>query len=392
MDFSLSEAAESFRAEFAGWLATSLPAQWRDLSAEHAGSPAGVQVRRAWARRLFEAGYAGPTWPTEHGGMGLTVDEQFVYLSELVTAGAPDVLNNNAIGVFGPCLMRYGSPAQRERYLAPLLSNDEVWCQGFSEPDAGSDLANLGTRAVREGDCFRISGQKVWTTNATHADYCYLLARTGAPGGRTSGVTMFVLDMASAGVTARPLRNITGADDFSEVFLDEVEVSIHDVVGEIGQGWEIAMFALSQERTSAVAYRALRMRRDLVRIVELVRSRFGAEVAADPATAIGRDLADLVATARMVDALVSRNLAVIASGRDVGVYSPMVILTWSQATQRLHELAMRVVGPDGLDLGGPDGHWFNSMLFARSATIAGGTSEIQRNIIAKTLGLPSGRG
>lgn len=390
MDFSLSESATELGARFGEWIDANLPDEWRDVRAGSVDEEIYATMRREWGTLLHSGGWSAPSWPVEYGGLGLSVDEQLVYLSRLVAAGAPEPLNTNPIGVLGPCLMRFGTPQQRERYLEKMLSHELIGCQGFSEPDAGSDLAGLRTRGQAVDGGFRVTGQKVWTTNAHVADFCYALVRTDPDSKRTKGITMVLIDMRAPGVEVRPLVNIAGTAEFNEVYFTDVFVPDDAVVGEGGDGWAVAMYALAEERTTGIAQRALRLRRDLENITALYERHAG------PASDTERarwaaELSTIAVETRAVEAAVYRNLALSSQGEDISVFSPMAIYSWSAAHQRIRRLALNILGDDSIRAVGEPSEWNRSMLFARSASIAGGTTEVQLNNIAKGLGMPSSR-
>jgi len=388
MDFQISHKAEELRFPFRAWIEQNLPGEWRDVLAGSVDDDTYVAMRREWGQLLFQGEWSAPTWPKEYGGLGLSVDEQVVYLEELVRVGAPEPLNSNPIGVLGPCLMRYGTQDQRREYLHSMVSHEAIGCQGFSEPDAGSDLVSLRTRAEPTTNGFLLTGQKVWTTNAQASDFCYILARTDANAPKAKGITLMILDMHQSGVTVRPLRNISGTAEFNEVFLDEAFVPFENVVGPINEGWKVAMYALSEERTTGIVQRALRLRRDLENLERLDHDlRTGGQGAANESWQ--SEVVSVRISARVVEATILRNLALIAQGEDLGILSPMVIMTWSLTHQRVRQLAFERMGLDAMRGVAPYKAWLQSMLFSRGATIAGGTTQIQLNNIARGLGLPS---
>jgi alkylation response protein AidB-like acyl-CoA dehydrogenase len=371
---------KAFRDEFRGWLEEHLPPEWRDLSR---GTPEEqlVPVRRAWGRRLCEHGWLGVTWPETAGGRGLGLEHETALVEEQVDAGAPEPLNSNGIQIFGPLLLRHGTEAQQRRFLPVLLAHDEIWCQGFSEPDAGSDLANLKTRAVRDGDGWRLEGQKVWTTYAHEADRCYVLARTelGTPR-KQDGISLFAVDMRQPSVTFRPLRNITGSFEFNEVFFDGAQLEADGLIGVEGRGWPIAMEALAYERGLSFAQRAMKLIRE-----------FGLVAAIPDAVPVGHDddLVGAFVATRAMRSLVLEMLERSSSGKDLGPIASIAKLFWSEAHQELLRLATERSGDDLTTEALR--HWLGARLSARGETVYGGTSEIQRNLIARSLGLPSVR-
>jgi alkylation response protein AidB-like acyl-CoA dehydrogenase len=379
-------AASSIREELRYWLDSHLPAEWRDISRGTSEERA-VSIRRRFGAMLYEGGWAAPSWPVEYGGRGLSHQSDLEVMSELVAAGAPEALNSNGIHIFGGILLRYGTVEQKDRHLRPMLAHDELWCQGFSEPNAGSDLASLRTRAHDRGDHFVLTGQKVWTTFAQYADWCYALVRTSSDRPKHRGISLVMLDMRQDGVTVRPLETLTGAADFNEVFLDEAVVPKENLVGEPGAGWRIAIEALALERAFSFAERSLRLRRELELVAKLIASEAAAgnPRATDP---LLRDrLLDSYADMAGMSTLVARLLEVRQS--DLGMLPSIAKLHWSESHHRLLSLAFDVLG----DRAALPEHqeWVRSLMFTRGEQIYGGTSEIQRNLIAKTMGLPSSK-
>ncbi|GAA0616878.1 acyl-CoA dehydrogenase family protein [Sporichthya brevicatena] len=371
---------------------TELRARLRDLVASHLPPrPKDKAERLAWARRfqasLYDAGLAAPSWPVEAGGMGLTVRMQLVHHDELAKAGAPS--HPAPIGfIVGPTLVAVGTEAQRERFLRPLLRAEELWCQGFSEPGAGSDLTALTTKAVRDGDDYVLTGQKVWTTGAQQADWMFALVRTGPAGPNGAGITYLLLPMDSPGLEVRALRDITGTAHFAEVFFDEVRVPVANRVGAEGEGWQVARTSLGFERSTAFAAGEMKSRALLERIVG-VAARTGALT--DPL--IRQEIARAEADVRISGQHNARALADALAGRAPGPLSSLNRLGRAESEQRLHELALRILGPDALLGSGPDapdrGAWAYGYLMTRASTIGAGTSQIQRNTLAeKVLGLP----
>src|SRR5579859_6684438 len=242
VDLRLSPQEQTFRDELRSWLEANSPGR------EPAGDEAAFEFRRAWQRRLNDDGWAGVSWPTEYGGRGATLIEQAIFTEEIVRARAPQVANVLALAMGGPTVIAHGSEEQRMRYLPAILSADEIWCQGFSEPGAGSDLASLKTRAVRDGDEWVVTGQKVWTTFAHHAKWCMLVARTDPEAPKHKGLTYFLMDMEQDAVQVRPLRQITGESEFNELFIEEARIPHENIVGGEGQGWAVAITTLMHER------------------------------------------------------------------------------------------------------------------------------------------------
>ena len=373
MDLSLTPAEQRFRDEIRAW-----------LEANHPGAPpSGVDdnfdFRLRWQRRLHDAGYAGIAWPAEYGGRGATLVEQTLFNEEMVRARAPAPANILGLIMGGPVVMAYGTEEQKRRFLAPILSGDEVWCQGFSEPDAGSDLAAVRTRAERAGDGWRITGQKVWTSYAHRAAWCMLLARSGDEP-RYRNLTYFICSMHQPGVTVRPLRQITGESEFNEVFFDGAFVPDANVIGEAGSGWQVALATLMFERPGLGAASALQIRMTLAELADLIHRR---GLASD--TAARRRLGRLLADTEAMRLNGYRGLARAADGVP-GPEGSIVKIQWASINQALTEFAHDVLGADALR-GEPV--WTFRLLRARANSVEGGTSEIQRNILAeRVLQLP----
>jgi len=341
---------------------------------------------RAWAETLVDEGWAAPGWPVEHGGLDLPPVLQAVYHEEMTRARAPRHPCPVSF-IVGPTLIVHGTDAQRAQHLDDLLRGRTVWCQGFSEPEAGSDLASIRTRARRDGDRYVLDGQKVWTTRADEADWMFALVRTGGDG--PGGITYVLVSMATPGVSVRPLRDLTGAAHFSEVFFDGVEVPTENVVGEQGGGWAIARTSLGHERATAFIAQEYRYRRIVTELAELARERGRA---GEPE--IRQQLAGFESDVRILGALGQRNLAEVVATGSPGPESSVSRLAGSLFEQRLHEAAVNLLGPHGQlaveDRHAPQrGRWVHGFLRTRASTIGAGTAEIQRNTIAeRVLGLP----
>lgn len=334
---------------------------------------------REWSKELHDAGYAGLTWPREHGGRGLSPSYQAIFAEESALAGAPDHLNVIGLNMVGPTLIAHGTPEQRDRYLPGILSGDILFCQGFSEPDAGSDLASVRTRAVERDDRFIVTGEKVWSSYAHLADYCLLLARTGPSSPKHHGLTCFILDMRAPGVQVRPLRQISGDSDFNQIVLTDAAVC--DVIGETGQGWQVAMSTLAHERGTFGITLTARLTVQFRRLIRLVRA-----VGAQDDPVVRRELATIYT--RLQGLRYTGYRALSSVGGQPGPESSILKLEWSSTHQRVCALALRLLGPSA----GLDGFWQGQRLRSRANTIEGGTSEILRGIVAeRVLGLPRSR-
>jgi alkylation response protein AidB-like acyl-CoA dehydrogenase len=386
VDLRDSPEEAAFREELRAWLATNLPAELR----AHRGGAARFEdtSARAWSRALHDAGYAGLTWPVEYGGAGRSPVYQAIFLEEMARAEAPAHIGVIGLGMAGPTIMAHGSDEQKARYLEKILSAEEIWCQGFSEPGAGSDLAGVRTSARLDGDRFIVGGQKVWSSFAHIADFCILLARSDSDSRGHAGLTYLIVDMHGPDVEVRPLRQITGEAEFNEIFLSGAEVPVANVIGEIGGGWQVAMTTLLHERgTLGFALQAA-LEVSVGKLVELARERGATPLQRD---AIAREWIELQALRRTNQ----RSLTALARSGIPGPEGSIAKLTWSEANQRLTKLALELLGDDAPlagDTAPYAGWWQHQQLRSRGNTIEAGTSEILRNIVAeRVLGLPRSR-
>ncbi len=346
---------------------------------------------------LFEAGFVGMTWPSRYGGQEAPPTRQAIVLEEMGRVEAPDHVGPIGIGMAGPTILAHGTDEQKDRFLRKILTGEEVWCQGFSEPNAGSDLATLQTKAVRDGDRFVVSGQKVWSSFAHIADRCILLARTDWTGRKHEGLTYFLLDMHAPGVQVRPLRQITGEAEFNEIFLESVAIPADRVLGEVGQGWSVAITTLMNERANVGFALMARLESNYRRLTELAKAtaRNGSRAADDPMV---RDrLADLWADLQAFRFTIYRAFSAMLKTGMPGPEGSVAKLFWSETNQRLTKAALEIEGASALLAEGSDravagGRWQTAQLRSRGNTIEAGTSEILRNIIAeRVLGLPKSR-
>ena len=352
-----------------------------------------MSVLRRWQAACYAAGYVGRAWPAEFGGGGRPPVEQIIVDQELAAAGAPEFVNIVGLDVLGPSLLRFGNDDQRQRHIPAILSAEEIWCQGFSEPEAGSDLASLRTRAVQDGDNFVINGQKTWVSWGQYATWCGLLARTDDSVPRHRGISMLIVDMTSPGVEVRPMTQITGHAEFSELFLDDVVVPRENLLGQLGDGWKIAMHTLGHERGTAALPRQVKLRTWLDRAVSVAAQREvdGRPVLANPEaqTALARALIEI----EVLRHHAYRTVGEFLNGGAVGPESSSVKLLMAEAEQRLAATVLEVLGPALLD-GDPDhvhenDFWYETYLYSRAASVYGGTRQIQRDIIAdRVLSLP----
>ena len=392
MDFSLSQKEVAFAREVRAWLETNLPQEWRkDRLWTRADDPSWDVVARVWQRKLLEGGWGAISWPPEWGGRGATVIERWLFDEELDRAGAPRPYGAASVDMIGTAILHHGSEAQRERFLRPLLRAEEIWCQGFSEPGAGSDLGGLATRAERNGDEFVVSGQKVWTSYANVADWRFLLCRTEHEQAKHRGLSLLLVDMKSAGIEVRPLKQITANSEFCEVFFDAVRVPVANLLGAGGSGWQIAMGILAHERGPVWTFGFQRgIRRSFQRITETAKRRCGGRVS-DPL--LRQRLAQAHIEVDVLRLFGYRSLTRWLRTGKPGVESSMEKVLGSETDQRLQQLALEIIGPHAALWRGSHaaegGDFCNAYLYSRSETIMGGTSEIQRNIIAqRILGLP----
>lgn len=394
MELRDSPEQAGFREEVRSWLRDNLPPGWGTPACRLPESAEGrVAFAKQWQRKLYEGGWAGLDWPEEAGGRGASVLESMIFNEEYARAAAPDVITLSVgIHLVGPTLVAHGTPAQRERFLPALLRGDELWCQGFSEPGAGSDLASLRTRGEVRGDQIVVSGQKIWTSFAQHADWCLLVVRTDPEAPRHAGLSMLLVDMRSPGITVRPLREMTGEAWFNQVFFDEVAVPRENLVGGLGEGWNVVITTLSFERGSSAQH--VRLEVELERLVELAhRTPRGDATAADDPL-VRQKLAQFAAELMILRMSAYRSASRLEQSGVPGPEGSTLKLAWSELDQRLKEAAVEILGPAGLvPEGDPaavdDGHWCHELLWSRAASIYAGTSEIQRNIIARrVLGLP----
>ncbi|HZP40210.1 MAG TPA: acyl-CoA dehydrogenase family protein [Candidatus Binatia bacterium] len=389
MDFSDSPEDAGFRREVRAWLAANRPARAERVPHDEASLADEVAFLRDWQQRLFAAGLVGLLWPREYGGRGARPTQQAILNQELARARAPQLLNRVGVNNTGPTLIAHGTEAQKRRFLPKILSAEELWCQLFSEPGAGSDLAALRTRAEPDGDEFAVTGQKVWTSYAQFSRWGILLARTSPSLPKHRGLTYFILDMTSPGITIRPLRQLTGSTEFSEVFLEGVRVPRAHVVGAVDHGWEIAMTTLAHERGTGFAFKEQVLQR--IAVEELVALARASGRARDPA--VRQEIARGWIEVEIMKLLNCRTLTRLERGEEPGPESSLVKLFWASLTQRLHELALVLEGPYATLSGGAHavagGRWQQAFLWSRVGAIAGGTSEVQANIVAqRILGLP----
>jgi alkylation response protein AidB-like acyl-CoA dehydrogenase len=377
MDLTFSDEELAFREEFRAWLADNPPPPDPGKVADEARNA----WRAAWQRQLYEGGWAAPGWPAEYGGRSATLTQSAIYFEELGRARVP--LPANVLGLLlgGPTLMVWGTDDQKERYLAPILSADEIWCQGFSEPDAGSDLASLKTRAVKDGDDWVVTGQKVWTSAAQYSKWCMLVARTDPDAPKHKGLTYFLMDMEQEEVQVRPLRQITGEAEFNELFIEGARIPDENVIGGVGNGWKVALTTLMNERAGLGFTLQIRLRQLLDDLIAVAGERGLLDDAR-----YADQLAELHARCEAVRLMAWKGLTDAERYGQPGPEGSLVKWLWSDTNQQATQLAADIVGADALVAGTA---WSYELLRARGNSIEGGTTEILKNIVAeRVLGLP----
>jgi alkylation response protein AidB-like acyl-CoA dehydrogenase len=388
MNLNFTPEQRAYRSKLRQWIADSLPNEWKNgLFCGPDNEDDAVRIERDWDRSLFKAGYAGVAWPRIYGGQGATLVEQFILNEELGRVAAPEGINVVGMELVGPILLGAGSESQKLRYLPSILSADTIWCQGFSEPDAGSDLASLRTSAVRDGDHWVISGQKVWTTHARHANLCLLLARTDRTVANQKGLTLFIVPMNSPGITVRPLVQITGRTEFAEVFFDNVRIPAESIVGPVNEGWQVANRVLEIERGTMKLYRQARFTHEFEGLLRVAAST---SLATD--SHFRQRLASVYAELAIFRYHNLKLVARVMAGERIGADSSISKVFWSEMHGKLATLGFDALGARAAAMGSTslsEGRFQELTLHARFETISSGTSQIQRNIIAeRLLGLP----
>jgi alkylation response protein AidB-like acyl-CoA dehydrogenase len=381
VDLTLSPAEEAFRDELRTWLNEHNPGR------EPVGDEASFDFRRAWQRALHDAGWAGVSWPREYGGRGATLVEQAIFNEETVRARTPSVANVLGLAMGGPTVIAHGTEEQKRRYLPPILSAEEIWCQGFSEPDSGSDLASVKTRAARNGAEWVVTGQKVWTTFAHHAKWCMLVARTDPEAPKHKGLTYFLMDMEQDAVQVRPLRQITGESEFNELFIEEARIPNENIVGGAGNGWAVAITTLMHERATLAFGLQVAVQIALGELIERARQTRaddGRVASEDPV--VRQRLAQLLIESEAMRLNAYRGLTATIRTGIPGPEGSLGKWHWSEVNQALTELAIEIAGPHAMLA---EDEWTYRFLRARANSIEGGTTEILKNIVAeRVLGLP----
>jgi alkylation response protein AidB-like acyl-CoA dehydrogenase len=395
MDFNYSPQEEKFRQEVRSWLDANLPEDLREGRDEDLSPKERWERHRVWHKTLYEGGWVGIWWPKEYGGRGASVIEQAIFNEELARSGAPAGVNMNGVTLLGPTLMHWGTEEQKKRFLPKILPAEEIWCQGYSEPGSGSDLASLQTRAVEDGDYFVVNGQKVWTSQAQYSDWCFLLVRTDPNAPKHQGISYILVDMHSPGVTVRPLVQITGDAEFNEVFFEDVRVPKKNLVGELHRGWMVAVTTLMYERVATGGF--FRFGKIMPQLIDLARR---VEMNGRPAiedTSVRQQLAQFAIEAEAIKYNDLRRLTRQLKGSPPGPEGSFSKITTTELNFRIANFAMELLGPyaileKGSSFAVDHARWSHRMLAARAGTIAAGTNEIQRGIIGeRVLGLPKGR-
>jgi alkylation response protein AidB-like acyl-CoA dehydrogenase len=381
MDLTFTERESAFRDELRSWLTENQPGE------PPTQEDANYTWRRDFQRRLAGGGWAAVHWPVEYGGRGATLTESAIFFEELGRSGAPLPANVLGLLLAGPTIMLWGTPEQKERYLAPILTGEEIWCQGFSEPEAGSDLASLKTRAVRDPahpDEWVVTGQKVWTSGAQYSKWCMLVARTDTEVPKHKGLTYFLMDMEQDAVQVRPLRQITGESEFNELFIEEARIPDENVLGGEGNGWKVALTTLMNERAGLGFFLQVRLRQLLDEVLTEAAAR---GLLDDPLVA--DKLGELHLKAEVLRLTAYRGLSAIEKYGQPGPEGSLTKWMWSETNQQLTQFAAELFGTTALTAGDP---WAYELLRARGNTIEGGTTEILKNIVAeRVLGLPKAR-
>ena len=388
MDFTYPPEAQTFRKEFRSWLDANLPDDL--VGTGLAGSLEIDDDRlarlRAWNRTLADARYAAIAWPDEWGGRGAGTMEQVVYAEEMHRAHAPGTLNPLGLSNIAPAIIEHGTDDQKRTLLPRMLCGDDIWCQGFSEPNAGSDLASLRTSAVRDGDVWIVNGQKTWNTLGHLANWCELLVRTDPGAPKHRGITCLLVDLTLPGIEVRPLTTITGEQEFNEIFFTDVRVPVDCTLGAVDNGWRVAMTTLAYER-GTVAKLHLGTRQKIQRLIDDARTTplGDGRVATDDPVLRSR-LAQVYLEGELLKLISERALSAELNGRSMGPEGSIAKLLWSEAEQHITEVASAVLGPDALS-----GPWARDRVYSRALTIAGGTTQVNKNIVAqRILGLPRG--
>ncbi len=389
MDLNLTSEEQSFRDELRAWLQAHVPPPFVGDTTSEEGKGDYFQFLRDWQRKVCEGGWAGLSWPKEYGGRGAKLIEQAIFQEEWARAEAPPLINVLGLSLIGPTIIAVGTEEQKKSHLPRILSAEEIWCQGFSEPNAGSDVASLTTRAVVDGDHFVVNGQKIWTSLAHVADWCLLLVRTDPTVPKHKGITALLVDMHLPGVDVRPLKQMTGDASFNEVFFDNVRVPMSNVLGKVNQGWHTAIATLMNERAHLGTGTYVQFKRNFDQLISHARrmQRHGRSRGTDPI--VRQKLAQAFMELEIFRLTNTRALSRMNNEHVPGPEGSILKLQWSEYNQRFQQIAQELLGPVGQLQGLDNGQWVYNFLRCRANTIEAGTSEIQRNIVAeRVLGLP----
>jgi alkylation response protein AidB-like acyl-CoA dehydrogenase len=394
VDLNLTPQETQFRDEVREWMSANVPKDWVKRRNAEESMEARFKYLRSWQRVMFDAGWVGLSWPKEYGGRGASLMETVIFNEEMARAEAPPPANVLGLGLIGPTIIAFGNDAQKTRYLQKILSAEEIWCQGFSEPNAGSDLAALSTEAKLDGDHFVINGHKCWNSYGWAADWCELVVRTDATAEKRKGLTVVLVDMKSEGVDVRGLKQMSGESEFCEIFFRDVRVPVENVVGKVNEGWKVAIGTLMHERGTFGAAIQVTYQRNLKRLIEIAKTvkRNGGTAADDPI--VRQKLAQCYTE---VEVMRFNQMRAFSRINETGVPGPegsIQKIFWSELNQRMQQVAMEILGPyaqlaHGSEDAFDEGQWAYNYLRSRGNTIEAGTSEIQRNIIGHfVLGLP----
>jgi alkylation response protein AidB-like acyl-CoA dehydrogenase len=383
VDFSYPAEVEPFRQELRAWLSANLTDEIKTADRHRGRDPQAFETLRGWDAEVADAGWGAVSWPTEYSGRGATVLEQLVYAEETTRARAPMPLNVIGINNIAPAIMQYGTEAQKRQLLSRMVRADDIWCQGMSEPEAGSDLASLRTRATCDGDHFVVNGQKIWTSLGHRADWCQLYVRTDPAVSKHKGISCLIVDMKSPGIEVRPLVTINGAADFAEVFFTDVRVPVDALLGPLNSGWLVATTTLSHERAGAARLYA-QMELQLADLVaDLAEHVVDGKPALENSATLCR-LGEVAVRIKYLELLCKRSISAMLHGGDALGSASLAKSVWAELGQDLAELAFDVFGPLG-----NGARWMDRRLSSRSLTIAGGTTQINKGITAtRVLGLP----
>jgi alkylation response protein AidB-like acyl-CoA dehydrogenase len=396
MDLSDSREEAEFRLKARKWLEQNRPAGMADRGFALPIDQESIRTLRDWQRRLYDAGYLGIAWPAEYGGQGKTIIESAIFNEEMARVRAPAPLNELGLSMGGPTILEHGTEQQKKRFVKKILTCEEVWCQGFSEPGSGSDLAALGTRATVQGDEFIVNGQKVWTSLGHIADWCMLLVRTDPNAPKHRGISYLLVDMHSSGITVQPLKQMTGEAEFNQMFFEDVRVPRENLLGPLNGGWGVAITTLMNERATLSLATVMRFRNTFDDLAELARRVLRDGTCSLTPAQVRQTLAQFYVDVESMKYLAYRNFSHLKRGGTPGPEGSISKVLWSELNQRMNEFALVLQGPSAVLAEGSsglldNGRWQYGLLRSRGNTIEEGTSEIQRSIIAeRLLGLPKG--